>query len=144
MENTLDNHDAGHPAMKQVECVVADLEKRNEWIVAKCKQNRRNQIQGSEHTSAAAPLCVHGGALLITVIQDGAVREVHRHEDEEEERMESGGECAECDNRRQFNDLGMALRPERCIENVTLDPGPPFGLVRPPQCLLLAARACRM
>ena len=59
------DHQSCCPAMKEVECVVANMEYSYEGIVPKSEQYCKYHVESCEGTASAPKLCKHLGSMLV-------------------------------------------------------------------------------
>ena len=64
MKQGLNDGDSGSPSVQEVEGIVADLQKRNEWIVTESEDNGWDKIDDCENASSATQLGNDGCLIL--------------------------------------------------------------------------------
>ena len=84
------NDYAPHPAVKEVERVKADLEKRYGRVVASSEENERDHVCGCENTCPASNFCDKCCGVGIAVVQNAAICDVTGDIQEEYESVKSG------------------------------------------------------
>ena len=93
----LQYHDPANPSVKEVVCVKADPEKRNEGVVPACKNDERDHVHHREMPGPSSNFCYKGSFVVFLKIEKAAIDDVAEEVEEEKNCMQPRGKRSDVD-----------------------------------------------